>query len=106
MARWASQRDAVWKKLNGVLYKLLKMCCEVLGETRKLNPLGMETEEAMTAMWLVVSQELLLQQGSWHGVEIIPLFRQRAGGEACIRQQPRQREVEEILPYHLCLLDY
>lgn len=41
---------------------------------RKLNPLGMKTEEAVTVMWLVVwLQELLLQQGSWCGLEITPI---------------------------------
>lgn len=48
------------------------MCCEVLGETRKLKPLGTEAEEAMAATWLVVSHALLLRQGSWRGVEMIP----------------------------------
>lgn len=43
-----------------------------MGETRKLNPLGTEAEEAMAATWLVVSHALLLQQGSWRAVEMIP----------------------------------
>lgn len=55
---------------------------------------------------VVLLQELLLQQGGWHGVEMIPHFKWRAGGEACTRQQPHQKEVEKILAYHLCLLDY
>lgn len=78
------------------------MCSEI----RKLNPLGMKTEVATTVMWLVLAVRVLTAAGKLVWCRNYPPFKQRAGGEACTRQQLCQEEVEHTLSYLHCLLDY
>lgn len=66
----------------------------------------MKTEEAVTVMVGYLAAGITTAAGKMVWCRNYPHFKQRAGGEACTRQQPCQEEVEQTLSYLHCLLAY